>query len=323
MLKFISLSINVSPPSILTQEFKKSEIKTVEELFEKIENSPISPKPHCESLQFTWNWRDYIQGYLTEKKLKNHSFYNGFKVEKENGQVKLRCKRLPQDLNWLPPTGIRIVQPDTVYEPVGCAQFRTETLLLPKIVANLEKYFRRMPTALRVKVTDSWLKLKDKLERVPKMQNNLPKMKIFDLPKMPTVPTQVALPDEYSYIVDNEEDGPEIEGDVFEEGLFACGLDVVIYSECRDERPWLGRVEQILDEKRFVIHWFRRHGKSSKFHAMMNDGKPYLSELEYSNVMMWDISTQRLEKSFYVTPYRLAQIGREYTKYDASFGDNQ
>ena len=158
-------------PSILTQEFKKSEIKTVEELFHIIENSPMVPRPECESLQYIWNWRDYISGYLTDKQLKNHSFYNAFKIKKEKtvseGKVtKLRCKRLPQDEEWLPPTGIRLVQANTPYDPVGSAEFRVQDLLLPKIMENLEKYFRRMPTHVRVKVGDSWGRLKDSLERM-------------------------------------------------------------------------------------------------------------------------------------------------------------
>ena len=66
--------------SILTQEFKKSEIKTVEELIQLIENSSIKPKPDCETLEYIWNWRDYISGYLSDKELQNHSFYNAFRV---------------------------------------------------------------------------------------------------------------------------------------------------------------------------------------------------------------------------------------------------
>ena len=98
------------------------------------------------------------------------------------------------------------------------------------------------------------------------------------------------------------------------------GLDVAVYTKSRLDRPWLGRVLTILENQKFVIHWFRRHGKSSKFHAMANpDGTPYVSELEFGNVMMWNISVQKIENSFHVTPYRLAQIGGEYKKYDDRF----
>ena len=180
-----------------------------------------------------------------------------------------------------------------------------------------------MPTPVRVKVTNSWLKLKEKLERTPKMMANLPKMKIAELPKITSEPAQATLPDEFSYIVEDDEDGPEIEGDVYEEGLFASyikpGLDVVIYSDNQEDRPWVGRVHEILENNRFLVHWFKRHGKSSKFHAQMDGSDPYVTELEFSNVMMWNISAQKMDTSFYVTPYRLAQILNEYQKYDAIF----
>ena len=52
------------------------------------------------------------------------------------------------------------------------------------------------------------------------------------------------------------------------------------------------------------------------------NGTPYISELENSNVMMWNISVQSMEKSFHVTPYRLAQIWKEYQKYDKIFAVN-
>ena len=103
-----------------------------------IKNSSISPKPECEILDYIWNWRDYISEYLTVKELKNHSFYNAFNFKKEmsdsEGMVtKMRCKRLPQDDEWEPPTGIRLVKPNTPYDPVPSADFRVDELMLPKL----------------------------------------------------------------------------------------------------------------------------------------------------------------------------------------------
>ena len=279
-------------------------------------------------MKFIWNWRDYIDEYLTEKELKNHSFYNAFKIKKENtekdGKVtKLRAKRLPQDEDWVPPTGMRIVQPNTPYNPVGSAEFRVEGLLLPKIVENLQKYFKRMPTHIRVRVDDSWRRLKDSLERLPRMQENLPRMRLQELPKIPAKPAP-KLPDEFSFVEDDVE-LPEIVGDVFEEGLFDSNicedLDVVVYTEVKEGRPWLGRIKEVLEEKQFIIQWYQRQGRSTKFHAMFNSNKtPYLSKLENSNVMMWQISIEKDKDSFYVTPYRLSQIIKEYKKYDDLYG---
>ena len=215
--------------SILTQEFKKSEIKTVEELSDIIVNSPISPKPKCESLSYIWNWRDHIVGHLASKKLKHHSFYHAFKVTKENNQVKLRVKRLPQDVDWLPATGIRLYEPSSsVFEPVPVAEFRVEDLLLSKIIANLEKYLRRMPTHIRCRVADSWMRLKENLEKLPRMKNNLPQMKLETLPKL-TVESAEELPDEYSFIEIDRQEYPAIEGDVYEKP----SSHLSIYTECK------------------------------------------------------------------------------------------
>ena len=314
--------------SILTQEFKKNEIKTIEELFLLIENSPMSPRPECESLQFIWNWRDYISEHLSDKDLKNHSFYNAFKISKEKtvteGMVtKLRCKRLPQDEDWEPPTGIRLVKANTPYDPVASADFRVNDLLLPKIMENLQKYFRRMPTHQRVKVDNSWGRLKDMLESLPRKQQNLPRMRIKDLPKL-SDPLEPKLPDEYDYIEEDVDGLPEIIGDIFEENLFDANvcvdLDVVVYTECSQDRPWVGRVKEVLEGKRFTIQWFCRQGKSLKFHAMFNSDKtPYVSELENSNVMMWEISVQKNISSFHVTPYKMSRMIKEYKKYDDVF----
>ena len=48
------------------------------------------------------------------------------------------------------------------------------------------------------------------------------------------------------------------------------------------------------------------------------DGSPYVSELELGNVMMWNNSSQT-DNSFHVSPYRLAQILKDYDRYDMKF----
>ena len=117
---------------------------------------------------------------------------------------------------------------------------------------------------------------------------------------------------------------PEIVGDVFEENLFDSNickdLDIVVYTECTEGRPWVGRVTEVLVERKFFIQWYQRQGKSLKFHAMFNSDKsPYISKLENSNVMMWEISVEKTKNSFHVTPYKLSKIIKEYKNYDELF----
>ena len=66
--------------SILKNEFDGCEILTVDELIGKVLNSPIQPKPLCESLLFVWDWKGFILPNLTEIPLENHSKYNSFAI---------------------------------------------------------------------------------------------------------------------------------------------------------------------------------------------------------------------------------------------------
>ena len=179
-----------------------------------------------------------------------------------------------------------------------------------------------MPYHVRVRVNDSWSRLREKLENLPRMQENLQKMRLQSLPKQAVQP-EPSLPDEYNFVVENEA-LPEIVGDVFEEGLFDSNIsidqDVVVYTECKEGRPWIGRVKEIIQDRKFMIQWYQRQGKSYRFVASFNSDKTsYLSRLETSNVMMWDMTVQKTKDSFYLTPYRFTQIIKEYGKYDDMF----
>jgi hypothetical protein len=70
-----------------------------------------------------------------------------------------------------------------------------------------------------------------------------------------------------------------------------------------------------------VIQWFDRQGKSSKFRAMLKEDKtPYLSVLDNKSVMFWDISVQRSDNLFHLTPYWLTKVMKEYEICDAKSG---
>ena len=306
--------------SLIAQELKKSEVKTVEELINIITQS-MTPTPEVESLKFTWDWKSFVEKHLETPKMRNHSFYNGFKISKEGSVTKLRMKRFPQDLEWLPPTGIQLLKENIKYEPVGSSGFRVESLNLDKILHDLEKYFKRMPTPVRVSVSNSWYRLKEALEGTPRMMHNLPTMKLNDLPKI-SPQAEPSLPEQYEFIDESPENLPKIEGKVCEDGLFdeniKLGVDVVVYTESTVGRPWVGRVQKIYEQhKKFVIRWYNRAGKTNKFRAMVkDDGTPYLSVLENSTVMYWDISVERTENAFHLTPYWISKVMKEYQKCD-------
>ena len=258
--------------SILTQEFRNSEIKTLQELFKKICESPLKPTPTCESLMYTWDRKTYSEERLTEKDLQNHSFYNCFQITKEDNMTKLRAKPLPQDDKWIPDSGIRLLKENSTFEdPVDVADFRIDKLELPKVYRDLIKYFKRMPTSVRVKVSTSWDHLRDQLESLPVRQHNLPKMRLETLPKMRI--TEPRLPDEYEFVEESEI--PQLIGEKYPEealdGVFdnniIVGMDVVVYTKSQEKRPWVGRVLEVLEGKKFKIHWFGRRGRGNKCHA--------------------------------------------------------
>jgi hypothetical protein len=89
-----------------------------------------------------------------------------------------------------------------------------EELMLAKVVG---KYLQRLPTHTRFRLTNYWLRLKENLEMIPKRQNNLPKLKLSELSKL-FAREDEELSDEYSFLSEGDQDGPEIEGDVNQEG---------------------------------------------------------------------------------------------------------
>ena len=188
-------------------------------------------------------------------------------------------------------------------------------------MSDLTKYFQRMPTHVRISISDSWYKLKETLEGLPKKQKNLPKMRITDLPKLSLTTPEVRLPDEYEFVINDKQNLPEISGKVCEFGLFdtviKIGLDIVVYTKSKVGRPWVGRVKEVFHNKTFSIEWFDRQGKSSIFRAMKNSDKSaYTSKLDNDVVMFWDISHQRTADSFHLSPHWLAKVATEYEKYD-------
>ena len=102
--------------SILVQEFKQVEIRSVDDLFKIMSNSPITPKPVCEHLFYTFDWKGFIEKKLSKVELKYHSLYHSFQVLREKtGEVSFvsfRGKLYPQDNKYVPEEGIKLLQDD-------------------------------------------------------------------------------------------------------------------------------------------------------------------------------------------------------------------
>ena len=307
--------------SILCQELK-TEIRCLDDLFEKLRAASIVPKPEVEHFLYCWDWKDFIEPNLTDKNLENHSFYHQFQFVKEDGHVKMRAKHLPQDKEWTPSSGIRLVKELTEFNPVASAEFRIEKLDFPHVFRDLNKYFSRLPLLLRMKVSSSWEALRKTLERLPAQRFNLEKMKITELPKQ-SVHEVPSIPEEFQHVIEKEI--PALVGDIFpetlDEGMFEDeiveDLDIVCYTKTKSKRPWVGRVKEVLPGGKFVINWYaRRKGNNNKFFAMKCGGRPYMSVQDNACVMLWGFADQKEEESFEISNYWLSKIKSDYEIYD-------
>ena len=190
-----------------------------------------------------------------------------------------------------------------------------------RIAENLVRYFKRMPAHVGVSVQESWEQLLGKLKDLPGEIYKFPEMNLLSLPTNQEHPVQHSIPDQFNFVEDEVDTLPEIVGYEFPEQLFDHnireGIDVAILTQDKDTRPWVGRVSKILPNRQFSIHWFERNGRSLKFRPMFHrDGSRYLSDIENSNVIMWDISLHKFVDSFHISSATFDKIMREYDKYD-------
>ena len=95
-------------------------------------------------------------------------------------------------------------------------------------------------------------------------------------------------------------------------------MDVCIYTESKIGRPWVGRIVQLLEGRRFIIHWYSRKSSRSKiFEASYNaDGSRSVSEMENQMVMFWQMTHKRTQTSFSLESFWLETIEREYNVLD-------
>ena len=311
--------------SILTTQFK-TEIQTPEHLLSKIENSSITPKPIVVKLLFTWNWRDDVIPKLRGRRLKNHSFQHSFVFKKERGKSLMRAKKYPQHTEWHPTEGIVLLKVDQEVAPVPLSPFRTEQLNLTKVFADLvTKYFPTLDGKNRSEVEKSWERTLTELENLQKKIHNFPKMNLLSLPRQTDVPVPVypSFLEPFLEAEERELQGQKCvedasDGDFSSEIL--TNMDVVVYSEVKANRPWLGRVRRLLPETReFEIQWYCKRGRSLVFQPSVtkDDETPFLSILSVDTVMYWEFTEKSVEdESFKISREWYEKIINEYNSHD-------
>ena len=298
----------------------KREICTIEELVSIISNSSIQPKPSCEPLDYIWDWKAFIIPNLYVVPLSQHSNFHCFQIKKESGSPRFRAKKYPQDSTFTPPNGKVLLKDNIVYSPVPAADFRVDELCLDVVFRDLNKFISRMSSSEAIRVRQSWDRLRERLEKKPHRQKNLPPMKILELPKQQNS-EQISIP----AIDELEDDLPELGGEEFpselNEGDFESevvkNMDLVLYTERTVGRPWVGRVLEVLQDSCFILHWFGRKSRGNTFHALYNKDKTaYTSKQSCSSVMLWEMGIEKEEKSFRLTNKTMEKIMSEYAYYD-------
>jgi hypothetical protein len=282
----------------------------------------MTPKAICRSLHYIFSWKSYISDHLSAPALTNHSKYNSFLIVMEDGDAKLRAKKLPQDSELVPRAGIRLLKEGHECGPVGPADFRVDAIHFDKIMKGLGIYLVKLPMEDRMRIQTSWDNLRATLEGLPRKAVNMEKMVLTDLPRQ--IEVVPSLPDHLSVV----DESPQLTGDLFPEKIdyghledeVTEGMDVCIFTEDKRWRPWLGRIVKILENKNFSLQWYSRKSvRSNVFTAMQNkDGSPSLAVLHNDTVMFWMLSEpqSRTPNSFSLAPYSLQTIEREYEEMD-------
>ena len=297
--------------SILAQKFKNSEIRTYEELKEKITSSGIKPEPCIEEVEYIWDWKVFVLDRLTKEELRNHSHYHHFQIRKEGGDVKLRGKKYSFNDEFYPTSGIKVLQDSIDFEPVQVAPLRIEKLNLPKVYADLKRYIQTLPLDDRMTVQNSWDSLRIKLEELPMVVGSFQLMDLSILPKLAAT-NGLAFPENLRYLDDDDECN-DLAGEIFPEGLedsdfnedLKVGLDVLIYSTVRRGRPWVGRIVSVESSSSFKIQWYQRSKKDRNLFtaSQRSDGTPYVDSCECESVILWNFSTRIDEQSFIVSTF--------------------
>ena len=295
----------------------------METLLFKMEMAPIIPRPICKSLLYVYDWKDFVTPNLTELPLCNHSKYHSFIFQNENGSVKFRAKFLPQmpDTCFYPRIGIRLMKPGITFTPVGPAELLVSDIRFDDILKGLSKYTNKLPLLERMNITSSWENLRKRLENLQMRKDSFKKLLLSNFPKQQSI-QNVEVPQYLEDMIPENTlsgemfDDEPIEGDLKEIGI---GTDVCVYTESKQDRPWVGRIVDLISDRVMAVRWFtkssRRRG-AVLFNAMeYQEGA--VSEIDKKSIMFWHMSEERTEESFILSRFWMETIKNEYEVLDA------
>ena len=218
----------------------------------------------------------------------------------------------------MPRSGIQLLKDEVVYDPVSVSEFRSSEIpfdIIIKVVNAMTRYF---PIEEKNRIQACWDRDRENLERSIRRRRFAGRMDIQAFPKQvePEIPSDTLMePLDDDVLRGNICDEMIEGGDVNE---IEVGTDCIVFTHSKSERPWTGRILELLPNNEATIQWFvRRKGKKGMFEALLTpDGSPSVGAISLDSLMMWDITEQRTESSFFLSNYWLEIIKAEYDDID-------
>ena len=224
-------------------------------------------------------------------------------------------KKLPQSSVLVPRSGILLLKESVVFNPIGAAEFRPGGVPFDPIMKTVRTIASKLPEDEKLEMFKSWDRLRENVERTSRNRPYLKKMDITSFPKV-QVRELPPLMDALAEPVDDLVIQGNIRDEVIEEGIideFEENVDIVVYTKSLSQRPWVGRIQEILPGNELAIQWFTRNKKRKQFNALtLPDGSPSIGVVSMDSVMFTDMSEQRTEDSFCLSNYWLEVISAEY-----------
>ena len=205
-----------------------------------------------------------------------------------------------------------------MYNPVDVAEFRTSEVPFDAIIKTVKTMIQHFPLEERNRIISSWDRDRENLERTMRRRHHLGRMDIEAFPKQEerVEPSDTLMePLDDMVLRGNICDEVVDDGDTDE---VICGTDVVVYTRSVSQRPWVGRVVEILPNEEVSVHWYTRQpGRRGQYHASFSsDGSPLTGAVSLDSLLFWDMSEDVKETSFYLSNYWLEIIKSQYLEMD-------
>ena len=98
--------------------------------------------------------------------------------------IKFFGKKLPQDTQLVPRSGIRLTEDNIDFDDgVGAAEYRLEVVKFDEILRGIHLYVSKLPLQEKMVILTSWDRLRDNLESLPRRSAGFPRMRLLDLPQ--------------------------------------------------------------------------------------------------------------------------------------------